>query len=172
MKKTRIVSFDPASVRNLGWADFLIYEEHGSVMDIECEAGTFIMPTVDETWKAMWPMSIAIDAFLSSKEPDLVILENTSSFSGGFVTAQVSGCIGLIHASCGRYELTVESVYPTHVKKIVSGDGRATKSKMKKAVKGWLEEITGQKLKLDSEHAFDACSNIICWLLDSGKIGP
>lgn len=163
---TTILSFDPASYRNIGWSLFHI-KEGPNGDQLSCQAGTIVIEKVLEPWHALWPMFVNIDAVLGNQSPEIIIIEKTSSFSGGFVTGQVSNCTGVILACCGKYELPVDFVYPTHVKKVVSGNGRATKAQMKKSVRDFIFKITGETIKFDSEHACDATANIICWLMEN-----
>lgn len=167
---TTILSFDPASVRNIGWSLVNIDEIQGESR-ISCETGTITIDKVEESWHALWPMFTLVDAILSSKSPNLIIVEKTSSFAGGFVTGQVSNCIGVILACCGKHDLPVSFVFPTHVKKVITGNGRATKSQIKNSVKNFLLKATGEEIKFDSEHACDATANIICWLTENKKQG-
>lgn len=168
MSVSTILSFDPASFRNLGWAFVQISNSDKSDNnEFNCIAGTMVMQQVTEPWQVLWPLFSAVDTIISAKTPDLVIIEKTSSFSGGFITGQVSNCIGVILACCGKHNLPVQFVYPTHVKKVVTGAGRATKSLMKKSVKSYINDLTGKDIKFDSEHACDALANILCWLIES-----
>jgi Holliday junction resolvasome RuvABC endonuclease subunit len=172
MAISKIASFDPASYRNLGWAIFDITEtEQKSVESVSVKAGTFLLPKVAQPWQMLWPLFMVIDQFFVDRAPDLIIIEKTSSFAGGFITGQVSNCIGVILASCVKNSIPVTFVYPTHVKKVLTGKGKATKSEMKKAVTTQLCEITGidqKQLKLDSDHAYDAVANILVFLIDEG----
>lgn len=172
--KTRFVSFDPASLRNLGWSIFSCTEDNGKCVGIECSYGTFQLPKYEDSqrYMALWSAFAIADAFLERTEPDLVIVEQTSSFKGGFVTGQVSQCMGALLAACGKHEVQAVFVYPSTVKKRVAGHGRATKSMMKKHVTEILQQFVGegQIIKFDSEHAVDATANIICWLIQQGAI--
>jgi len=169
---TKVLSFDPASVRNLGWSLVEVDEVDKDVcQEFRCEAGTIVLPKVTEPWEALWPMFVSVDTTLLAQKPELIIIEKTSSFAGGFVTGQVSNCIGVILACCGKHELPVSFVYPSHVKKVVTGNGRATKSQMKKRVQQLVSDLSGGKIiKFDSEHACDATANILCWLIENEMI--
>lgn len=154
-----ILSFDPASFRNTGWSVFTRDKT-------TCISGT-IVTKEKEPWKALYPIFQEVDKILSKYKPDVVVIEKTSSFSGGFITGQVSNCIGVTLAACGKHKRKVEFVYPTHVKKIVTGNGRAKKADIKKAVRDYLKKETGKDIKFDSEHSCDAAANIICWLKEN-----
>lgn len=166
-----ILSFDPASSKNLGWS--IIYvnkKKNKDKFGFSCVNGTAVFD-VDEPWRSMWPIFVAVDTILEIQKPDIVIIEKTSSFSGGFITGQVSNCIGVILACLGKHQIPiVQFVYPTHVKKIVTGDGRASKTVIKKRVKQIIGLLTGEDIKFDSEHACDATSNILCWLIENNII--
>ncbi len=161
----KIVSFDPASTRNLGWAKIELGES------IECQAGTFVMPDVDEVWQVYWPMYQSVTTFLGSEKPDLVVIEKTSAFRGGFVTGQVSHCMGVIFAACQEHNIKIEFAFPTTVKLRVAGHGKCTKSQIKKAVCQLIFNLTGHKnVKYSSDHAYDSVANILYYLIDRGDM--
>ena len=173
-----ITSFDPASTRNIGWStahldgDPIKKTSNKKVSVEGWTCGTFVMPVVEDRWKVLWPMFVVVEAFLNEQEPDLIIVEKTSSFAGGFVTGQVAQCMGVLHAVCGKLEHELESVHPTTVKKTVAGHGRAKKPKVKKSVVALLVSLGIENVKFDSEHAADASANILCWLIKNETIAP
>lgn len=169
MPVTKVIGFDPASVRNLGWS-LVEIKESKKGQSFSCSPATAILPKVDEPWKALWPLSLIVDTIFSTNEPDLVIIEKTSSFAGGFVTGQVSHCMGVLLSICGKYNVPVAFVYPSHVKKVVTGNGRAKKSEVKKVVKSMTHQLVGEEVKFDSEHSCDAMANILCWLIESNLL--
>ena len=158
-----ITAFDPASTRNIGWANFVLTEDKDKINITEWQGGTFVLPTTEENWQVLWPMFMLVEAFLMKFKPDLVILEKTSSFAGGFITGQVSNCMGVLLSVCGKLDMEVEFVYPTSVKKVVAGHGRATKSQIKKAVRSKLENIGIVKPVFDSDHTADATASLFYW---------
>ena len=167
----KIISFDPASFRNLGWAKAEISES-----EITVSADTYVTPDMYDVWQAYWPIFQFVDQFLSTELPDLVIVEKTSAFnssSGPFVTGQVSHCMGVIYAACGKYGISVDFVLPTSVKMVVAGHGKATKSQIKKAIQYFVNNLTGdEKAKYSSEHAYDSVGNILYYLIMNNKIQP
>lgn len=169
-----IASFDPASTRNLGWAVATLDTEQPTPKStvIKWACGTFVLPFIEERWKVLWPIFAISESFLSDIDPNVVVIEKTSSFAGGFVTGQVSNCMGVIYAVCGKLECNLEFVYPTTVKKTVAGHGRAKKGAVKKAVNILLERIGVGKVVFDSEHAADASANILYWLIKQEIIKP
>lgn len=169
--KYRIIGFDPASTKNIGWSVITLNKKPAETAQIsEWEGGTFVMPITDERWQVLWPMFLTTDVFLEDREPHLVVVEKTSSFAGGFITGQVSHCMGVILAACGKNKIPVEFVYPTSVKKVVAGHGRASKAKIKKAVKRILEDSGIKDVKFHSDHTADASATIIYWLMNAGVI--
>jgi len=165
MVSKKIASFDPASFRNLGWAIFSFVDKKKS--KAACRAGTFIGTQPEYGPASLWEFFEIIDEFLKNEKPDIVILEKTSSFAGGFVTGQVSGCIAVIMALCGKHKIPTDSVFPTHVKKVVTGSGKAKKGLIKQSVIAILDDLKCHDFQADSGHAFDAISNIFCWLIDN-----
>jgi Holliday junction resolvasome RuvABC endonuclease subunit len=164
----RIVSFDPASLANLGWACLCTPENDKE--RYTCEAGTFTFSEASQkaTLNAVY---VVADQFLQDMQPDLVLIEKTSSFSGGFVTGQVSACIGVLLSLCGKYDLDTIELFPTHVKKTVSGSGQAKKPAMKQAVTNVLTSRLGfSSVRFNSEHAYDAVANILSYLIDNNMM--
>ncbi len=173
MAKYTIIGFDPASTKNIGWSSFTLSKKPCKTAKIcNWSGGTFVMPAQEEKWQVLWPMFLAVDAFLDEYNPHLVVVEKTSSFAGGFITGQVSHCMGVILAICGKHKIPVEFVYPTSVKKVVAGHGRATKSKMKKAVLKLLTDAGVEDIKFHSDHTADAAASVFYWLIKSGVISP
>lgn len=169
-KNIRFVSFDPASYRNLGCAIGNIISKKKKV-NLEVVASTFVMQSEsDEPWSFLWPTFQVVDHLFSQTKPDIVIIEKTSSFAGGFVTGQVSNVMGVILALCGKYNIQVEFVYPTHVKKVVTGKGKATKKEIKIAVTNLLNGLNVNSTKFDSDHAYDAVSNLLTYMHESKNI--
>ena len=154
---SRILGFDPASYRNLGWS---------SVEKTNIQSGTIIFQDVEEPWHVLWPLFEEVNDLISAIQPQFAIIEKTSSFSGGFVTGQVSNCMGVILCCCRKNQLPVHFVYPTHVKKVVANNGRATKSQLRKELKKMWYNFLKKELKFDSDHACDALANITAWILD------
>jgi crossover junction endodeoxyribonuclease RuvC len=166
-----IAGLDPASIKNIGWS--IVKIDNNKPADLEVSAGTMVMNAVDQPHECLWPMFQAIEAFLVQYKPSSLVIEKTSSFSGGFVTGQVSNCMGVILCCAGKHNIPVEFVYPSHVKKILTGKGKATKAVMKKSVQNILSvmlNINQNKIKYDSDHAYDAVGNILCVLIDGGII--
>ena len=173
MAKYTIVGFDPASTRNIGWTSLVLSKKPSSNAKISIwEGGTFVMPLTEERWQVLWPMFSTIEEFLMDKKPHLVVVEKTSSFAGGFITGQVSHCMGVILAICGKLNIPVEFVYPTSVKKLVAGHGRAKKGQLKKAVKMLLEYAGIKNPTFDSDHTADATASVFFWLMKNGVMSP
>lgn len=177
MQNFLIIGLDPASLRNIGWSILELTNSPDKKNATICDwrGGTFVMPTMEERWQVIWPMFVMLDIFLTEKRPDLVILEKTNQFAqkgGGFVTGQVSHCMGAIYAVCGKHGVDVQFAYPTSVKKTVAGHGRATKTQVKKAVKSILERHNIENVKFDSEHTADAAATILHWLIQKDVIKP
>lgn len=157
----RVLSFDPASFRNLGWA---VVDLNDNLEVHDFEAGTLVTDKTDEPWQVLWQVFQFVDNKFAEKKPNVVVVEQTSVFRGGFVTGQVSNCMGVILCCCQKYRssnsLELQFVYPTSVKKGVAGKGKASKKEIMNSVKQALNSIKGE-FKLDSEHAYDAVANIL-----------
>lgn len=174
MSSGTVIGFDPASSRNLGWS-IIRYKSAKAAKTAKitkCVSGTFTFPVCKESWRILGPMYLAVEEFLQREEPDLVVIEQTSAFrgpkAGGFVTGQVSYCIGVILSVCSKNDMNVGFVYPSHVKKVLTGKGRASKVEVRKGVKTILEHLgTPEPVTFDSDHASDATGNVLVWLADN-----
>ena len=164
----KLVAFDPASLRNIGWAT-CTHEPNNFLYD----TGTFVMPNTPKRWQVLSIMYEAVDKLLVEEKPDMVVIEQTSSFrskKAAFVGGQVSECMGAIKASVGKQKLNLSLVYPTSIKKTVAGHGRATKPILKNAVVRILSDLTGAKPTFSSDHACDAMASILHYLIKKGDL--
>lgn len=166
----RVSSFDPSSYRNLGWA-VIDYEPALGKM-LSYEAGTYVTPREFERHECLPYVFDFVQQFLAEKKPDLMVIEQTSSFQSkgkNFVAGQVAQCIGIMIALCLKKSIAIQFVFPSHSKKVVVGKGKATKSEMQKSAEHVLNALGVEgKIKFDSEHAADALGNIFCHLSDTG----
>lgn len=165
----KIAALDPASLRNIGWATMEI-DDTG----LKYNTGTFVAPDIEHKWQVLWYMYQFANDFFAVNKPNTVVIEQTSSFrskKASFVGGQVSQCMGVIFAACGQNGLEdVSMVYPTSVKKIIAGTGKASKSILKKSVTNIMVKLTGEKPTFSSEHACDALANILFWLVKNEYI--
>jgi len=167
----KILAFDPASFRNLGWAQVTV-TENGINSFV---ADTFVTPDIHDVWQAYWHIYKFVDALIDKEKPDVVVVEKTSSFStknSSFIGGQVSQCMGVIFAVCGHYKTKVEFALPTSVKITVSGHGKATMTQIRKSVQHFVNELTEEKPKYSSEHAYDSVANILYYLIVHDKVDP
>lgn len=162
-----MVGFDPASYRNLGWCSMDIKLRKDFVSSFEIEAGTYVSPVYPEPWQDLYPIMETVEQIIQEKSPKIVILEKTSAFSGSFITGQVSNCIGVILAMCGKHDIDVGMVLPTHCKKVLTGKGNASKKELKDSIKKQLAVYNIKNAKFDSHHAWDAVGNVLTWLTDN-----
>ena len=167
MAITRVVSFDPASYRNLGWA-VVDYDGSPAVL-MRYETGTYVTPKEYERYECLPFIHDFVKNFVLEKLPQLVIIEQTSAFKGSFITAQVAQCIGVMTCVCLQSKLPIAFVSPSHSKLVVVGKGKCTKSEMQKSAEHVLQAFGAEgKIKFDSEHCADALGNIFCHLSDTG----
>ncbi len=157
----RVLSFDPASFRNLGWS---VIDLDDNLDVLSFEAGTLVTDKTEEPWQVLWQVFQFVDSKFLDKKPSVVVVEQTSAFRGGFVTGQVSNCMGVILCCCQKYrssnKLDLQFVYPTSVKKGIAGKGKASKKEIKNSVTDLLSTVR-KDFKFDSEHAYDAAANIL-----------
>ena len=172
MPDIKVIGFDPASTKNLGYCSMSFLQNGSNDLVLKSfNASTAVFDSFDDRWRALGSILDVVQELLTKEMPDFVIIEQTNSFRGGksgaFVTGQVSHCIGIILAICSKLNLNVNFVYPTRVKKLLTGKGKATKSELKKAVTAQLISLgVPEGVKFDSDHAADAAGNILAWLKD------
>lgn len=163
----RIIGFDPANYKNLGWSSIETEENNGKITNIKVESGTFIFK--EEGQDCLLPMHKKISSLITKVKPDVVTFEYTP-FGKSFVAGQISQGIGVMILACQQKKVDMKKMSPSHVKKVITGDSKAKKSKMIKCTNHLMEEWGYKNYKFDSHHACDAAANCFCHLADLGLI--
>lgn len=159
----RIIGFDPANYKNLGWSLVETQEKNGKTDKISVNSGTFIF--TEDGYECLLPMHKKISALISKHKPDVVIFEYTP-FGKMFVAGQISQGVGVLLLSCLQKGIEVKKTSPSHVKKVISGNSKATKVQMIKATKKIMSEWGFNGYEFDSHHACDATASCFCLLAD------
>lgn len=161
------LGIDPASYKNLGWCCVVVTGCEGETF-LDVQGATFTSPC--DKWGAenAWVLYNAVEDLIEQTQPDRIVIERTIQFPGSFVSGQINSTIGLILVAAGKYQVPVEWVIPTHMKKVVVGKGKASKTEVRNSLLHWLN---GNAKKLEkSEHCYDAFGAVITWLIDNGII--
>ena len=110
MERMKLLGLDPASKRNLGWSavELSPQKQNPKLICFAIEASTITLPSTKDVWEVQWPLFLSTDALILDQQPDMVIIEKTSHFSGSFVTGQVANCMGTIFAVCGKHNVPVK----------------------------------------------------------------
>ena len=154
----KILSFDPASRTTLGYAVICKHPKR-----IEYSGYTTVIKGETDA-KRLADVFVFVSQLIETVQPTVIVIERTISFAGSFITGQISQNTGVILCAIGnrQTDIPIEYVYPTSVKKSLTGSGKASKADMKKVVAEYVPNIS----KL-SEHAIDALANGIYFLKNS-----
>lgn len=94
-----------------------------------------------------------VSDIIKSEKPDLVVIEDAFSIpefpKSGIILGKV---IGTMMCACANLGVSVEEVQVRLAKQILTGNGRASKEQLERAVRAKL----GHKQKIKPDHASDA----------------
>jgi crossover junction endodeoxyribonuclease RuvC len=102
---------------------------------------------------------------LSSYKPDVCVLEKCFVGLNSQSALKLGVVRGACIAACARIDLHVNEVYPTQVKKIISGNGSASKEELRRS----LEVLLSYSLKNHSLDASDALAIALSYYLNRTK---
>jgi len=160
----RFLGIDPASYKNIGWGLVVHDSRDHSIKQVFGETYTTASNSFGP--ESAWELSVFLDAIIQASKPHAIIIERTIQFAGNsFVAGQTNATIGVILSVAGRYCIPCQWVLPTHVKKILTGKGKASKNAIAAAVKYQLNGTN--QLSDTEEHTYDAVASVLTWLIDN-----
>lgn len=108
-------------------------------------------------------------SLLAEFKPDTMIMEKVFFFSNAKTVIRVSQAQGVILLAAQHCNIPVHELSPAQIKKVVTGNGRAKKDEMKKAVR----KILGIKIPIHKKTHFDdvadALAVAICYIKNSNE---
>lgn len=160
-----VMGIDPASVRNLGLGIVVADKESRSFrVDVHT---TVVLPEFKNNGDRLKYTYDKVEAIIKEHNPEILAIELSLGFGNAFVRQNLQESVGVIKMCCSIHGVEVVQEAPTHMKLIIAGSGKATKSDMKK----WIKIAT----KLDkpkTEHEADAVATALTYLIDEDVIDP
>ncbi|MBI4058661.1 crossover junction endodeoxyribonuclease RuvC [Candidatus Microgenomates bacterium] len=109
---------------------------------------------------------------LNQLQPDVIAIEQVFFATNVRTAIAVSQAKGVIMLACAHLNLPLTEFSPMHIKKVVTGNGRAKKDEMKKVVRNLLQYSDGTRLrspnkkKTHFDDVADALAIAICYAKD------
>ena len=110
-------------------------------------------------------------SLLRAHEPDVLAIERLFFFRNQKTAMRVSQAHGVIMLAAARKKTQVYEYAPAEIKRKISGNGRADKSEMKKAVRSMLPVRTPKKKKTHFDDVADALAVALCHAIQSTEAG-
>ena len=117
----------------------------------------------EETGNRLCYIHDQVKTLIQTHKPDILAIERLFFFMNHRTAMSVSESIGVIKMAASSEGLEVVSLVPKEIKLIVSGDGRADKTIMKKAVRNILGVRSPKKKKTHFDDLADALAVAICY---------
>lgn len=108
-------------------------------------------------------------SLLKTHEPDVLAVERLFFYSNQKTAMRVSQAHGVIMLAAARRKTKVAEYAPGEIKKRISGNGRADKNEMKKAVRSLLPVRSPKRKKTHFDDVADALAVAICHALKNGS---
>lgn len=104
-------------------------------------------------------------------KPDVLAIERLFFFRNQKTAMQVSQAVGVIMLAGARHKTKIVEYAPAQIKLKISGNGRADKDEMKKAVRGILPVRSPKKKKTHFDDVADALAVAICHAMVTNSKG-
>ena len=148
MANLRAIGVDPG-LSKTGYGIVEIFEKKGIVREWDCLSTN----PKDPTPKRLQNIYLSFEHILQQWEVQLVILEDIFVLPKFPKAALQLGAVrGILTLAAAHKNLQVMELKPTEVKMALTGNGRADKDQVERAVR----KILGIKDRINSEHASDA----------------
>lgn len=101
--------------------------------------------------------------------PDVLAIERLFFFNNQKTAMRVSQAYGVIILAASRHKTDVFEYAPASIKKRISGNGRADKTEMKKAVRSLLPVRSPKRKKTHFDDVADALAVAMCHAMENGS---
>jgi len=163
-----VVGMDPSSYKNCGWA--VLKYENGQVKLIEKFTQVFVIPPeIEDPWnylKRFRETYDLLEGLIKKHNAKMLCLERSMGGGLNFVRGNLSETVGIAKLCCHDNNCGVFETSPSHLKKQVTGSGKAKKKHIKANIMGFFNIY-----KSGSEHECDAASCALSFFLDAGWTG-
>jgi len=163
-----VIGMDPSSYKNCGWA--VLKYENGQVLLLDKFTQVFQYPIdMEEPWNCFDRFRQTyqcLEEMIQKHHPKYLCLER--SIGGGltFIRGNLSETVGIAKLCCCDHGCGVFETSPSHVKKQITGSGKAKKKHIMANVLGFFKlDKTG------TEHECDAACCALSFFMDAGWTG-
>lgn len=138
-----ILGVDPASIKNTGLA--IYHSDDNSVVYTEA-----LVFNSDHPGQRLFIFKNALQQVLGTYLPSLIAIEYSGGFGLSFVRKNLNEFVGVLKLIAFENRFEVKEFTPTHIKKVITGSGKATKKELRAALV--KKNLTTEK----NEHIIDA----------------
>jgi crossover junction endodeoxyribonuclease RuvC len=162
-----VMGLDPASTRNMGMA-IMEFNKSGKMKIIHTETVKFPDCSCDGERLNICYDTIAknIDKYKVNK----ICMERSMGMGKIFVRNNLIEMAAAIKMSAFDKSIELAEISPSHLKKVVTGNGRATKSILQKQIKEYFAKQLSNDDTKRSEHEYDAVGLIMCGAVDDNLL--
>lgn len=146
----KILSLDPASLKNLGIAIIEIEKDNIKIIDHFTHV---FKSNLENKEQRLVETKKIITKLIKKYNINMVLMELSLGFGKAFVRSQIIEITGVIKLIACEKKICVKEIAPTRIKKLVTGSGKAKKQDMKKSIMG---KFNIGKKDIGTEHEVDA----------------
>jgi Holliday junction resolvasome RuvABC endonuclease subunit len=157
------MGIDPASIRNLGVA-MVKFDTNTREIQV-VEHTTEILPDFDTDGGRLAYIHGIMKRYHDRYDYKVLAVERSTGFGQSFVRQNLQESAGVMKLFCHNNKVKVNEVAPTHIKLMITGDGKAPKAVVIQSVM----DYTGMA-KSKTEHEADAVATAIVYLVDEGLL--
>jgi crossover junction endodeoxyribonuclease RuvC len=159
------MGIDPASIRNLG-VGIVVADIDNRSFDVKLHT-TVVLPDFKTDAARLKYIYGQIEDVIKEYNPTILAIELSMGFGKSFVRKNLQESVGVIKLCCENYGIQVVEEAPTHMKLVIAGSGKASKTDMKQ----WIKIATKLE-KPKTEHEADAVATALTFMIDEDYIDP
>lgn len=163
-----VIGMDPSSYKNCGWA--VLQYMDGKVLLIDKFTQVFeFAPEIEDPWNSIKRFRETYDLLertIKKYNAQFLCLERSIGGGLSFVRGNLSETVGIAKLCCYDNNCEIFETSPSHLKKQITGSGKAKKKHIKANVLGFFNlKSTG------TEHECDAACCALSYFIDAGWLG-
>jgi len=158
-----VMGLDPASTRNMGVA-IMSVSKTGKLKVIHTETVRFPDCSCDGERLKICYNTIA--QFIDDHKISKIYIERSMGMGKVFVRNNLIEMTGSIKMSAHDKKVDLIEISPSHLKKVVTGNGRANKALLQKNIKEYFVNQIGNDSQKRSEHEYDGVGLVLCGVVD------
>ena len=151
-KQMIVLSYDPASLKNMGVAVCSIDVKTKKIKVLESYTEVFDV-SLENKDRRLIVIKNVTEGLIKKHGVNVVTIERSMGFGKHFVRNQLSEGTGVIKLVACQKNVPIVEISPGTLKKQITGNGRASKKEVMEAI---LKMFSLDKKNLSSEHEADA----------------